>query len=66
MSLPNCSIGEIDEFNCHSTIYTHGKSALLLITDLSTEDIDLLIWRTGVRKRNLKTISSKNIFGGIF
>ena len=32
------------------------KSALLLITDVSTEDIDLLIWRTGVRKRNLKTI----------
>ena len=56
MSLPNCSFGENDESNCHSTIYTHGKSAILLITDLSTEDIDLLVWRTGVRKRNLKTI----------
>ena len=51
MSLPNCSFGENDESICHSKIYSHGKSAILLI-----EDIDLLVWRTGVRKRDLKTI----------
>ena len=56
MSLHNCSFGEIDESICHTTSYTHGKSALLSITDLSTEDIDLLVWRTGIRKRNFKTI----------
>ena len=56
MSLPNCSFGENDESICHSKIYSHGKSAILLITDISIEDIDLLVWRTGVRKRDLKTI----------
>ena len=56
MSLPSCSIGETEESDCHSIAHTHGKTRLIPITEYSPEDTDLIVWRTGIRKNNLKTI----------
>ena len=56
MSLPSCSIGEIEESDCHSIAHTHGKTRLIPITEYSPEDTDLIVWRTEIRKNNLKTI----------
>ena len=56
MSLSSCSIGEIEISECHSKTHTHGKTGLIPITELSRDDIDLIVWRTGIRKSNLKII----------
>ena len=56
MSLQSCSIGKVDESACHITVHTHGKIGLLPIIEISHENIELLVWRTGIRKNGLKTV----------
>lgn len=56
MALSSCSIGEIERSECHKTTYTHGKCELSQITQLSKENVELLVWRTGIRKNKLKTV----------
>ena len=55
MSLPSCSI-VIENSECHKMIHTHGKIGILEIIELSKEDIELLVWGTGIRKDSLKTV----------
>ena len=56
MSLPSCSVGVVENSECHKMIHTHGKIGILEIIELSKEDIELLVWRTGIRKNSLKTV----------
>ena len=56
MAFDSYSIGEIEDSACHSTAHTHGKVGMLQIIELSKEDSELLIWRTGIHKKSLKTI----------
>ena len=51
-----CSIGEIDGSECHNIVHTHGKVGTLQIVELAKGDLELLIWRTGIRKIHLETI----------
>ena len=56
MASQSCSIGKIEGSECHNKVHTHGKIGNSLTSELSKEDFDLLIWRTGIGKDNLKTI----------
>ena len=56
MALQSCSIGRIEESVCHNLVHTHGKVGILPILELSKDDFELLVWRTGIRKNSLKTI----------
>ena len=52
----SCSIGEIEGSECHNIVHTHGKIGILHVIELSKEDLELVIWRTGICKKMLKTI----------
>ena len=54
MSLQSCSIGEIEGSVCH--MHTHGKIGIKSISEISHDDIELLIWRTGIQKNMLNTV----------
>ena len=56
MALQSCSIGRIEESVCHNLVHTLGKVGILPILELSKDDFELLVWRTGIRKNSLKTI----------
>ena len=51
-----CSIGKFESSECHELVHTHGKVGLLPFVDLSKEECELIVWRTGIRVKNLKTI----------
>ena len=56
VSLHFCSIGEFEDSACHKMVHTHGKIGMLQVTELSRDDRELILWRTGIHKRNLMTI----------
>ena len=56
VSLHFCSIGEFEDSACHKMVHTHGKIGMLQVTELSRDDRELILWRTGIYKRNLMTI----------
>ena len=37
-------------------IYTHGKTGIIRVSELSKEDVELVIWRTGIHKKIFITI----------
>ena len=41
---------EIEGSECHNTLHTHNKIGTSLTSELSKEDFELLIWRTGIIK----------------
>ena len=56
VSLHFCSIGEFEDSACHKMVHTHGKIGMLQVTEHSRDDRELILWRTGIHKRNLMTI----------
>ena len=56
MALNSCSIGPIEQFECHRTVYTNGKVGNLPISELLKESVELLVWTTAIRKNSLKNI----------
>ena len=56
MALNSCSIGRIEHSKCHEPAYTNGKVGILPINELSKEEVELIVWRTGIRKNSLKNI----------
>ena len=57
MALESCSIGRIEESECHNLVYTHGNERILSILELSKDDFEILFcWRKGPRKNSFKTI----------
>ena len=56
VSLQSCSIGEFHGSLCHKTFYTRGKIGLLQASQLLKEDIELVIWRTGIHMKTFNTI----------
>ena len=56
VSLHFCSIGEFEDFACHKMVHTHGKIGMLQVTELLRDDREVILWRTGIHKRNLMTI----------
>ena len=49
------SIGEYQDFVCHKTFHTRGKIGLIQASELSKENIDLVIWRTVFHMKTIKT-----------
>ena len=56
VTLQLCSIGEYQDFVCHKTFHTRGKIGLIQASELSKENIELVIWRTGIHMTSLNTI----------
>ena len=56
VSLQSCSIGEFQGSLCHKTFYSRGKIGLLQASQLLKEDIELVIWRTGIHMKTFNTI----------
>ena len=56
MALNSCSFGRIEQSECHKPVYTNGKVGILPIIELSKEEVELIVWRTGIRKNSLKNI----------
>ena len=56
MSLQSCSIEKVDKSACHMTVHTHRKTGLLTIIELSHENFELLVWKTGIQKNALETV----------
>ena len=54
-TLQACSIGEFEDSLCHKTFHTRGRIGLIEASELPKEEVELLIWRTGIHK-NLNTI----------
>ena len=52
----NCSLSEKGDSECLNSLYTHEKCALKSIPEFTTEEIDLFIWRSGIRMKSLKTV----------
>ena len=49
-------IGEYQDFVSHKTFHTRGKIGLIQASELSKENIVLVIWRTGIHMKSLNTI----------
>ena len=62
VTLEACSIGDFQDSLCHKTFYTHGKTGLIRVSELSKEDVELLIWRTGIYKKIFVSITILNIW----
>ena len=43
-------------FNARHNMHTHGKIGIKSICEISHDDIELLIWRTGIQKNMLNTV----------
>lgn len=56
MSLQDCSIGQFEGTVCHKTVHTHGKIGIKNISEIFHGDIELLIWRTGIQKKHLRSV----------
>ena len=56
VTLQLCSIGEYQDSVCHKTFHTRGKIGVIQASELSKENIELVIWRTGIHKKSLNTI----------
>ena len=56
VTLQLCSIGEYQDFVCHETFHTRGKIGLIQANEVSKENIELVIWRTGIYMTSLNTI----------
>ena len=56
VTLQLCSICEYQDSVCHKTFHTRGKIGLMQASELSKENIELVIWRTGIHKKRLNTI----------
>ena len=53
----NCSIGDMEQSTlCHKTTYTNGHTSLLSIAELSEKEIQLIVWRTGIKVDQFNTI----------
>ena len=50
------SIGKFQDSQCHKTCHKRGKVGLLQVSELTKEEIELVIWRKVINKKNLNTI----------
>ena len=55
-TLEFCSIGKFQDSQCHKTFHTRGEVGLIQVSELTKEEIELVIWRIGINKKNLNTI----------
>ena len=51
-----CSIAGFQDSLCHKIFHTHGILGLIQASELSKEEVELLLWRTGINKNILDTI----------
>ena len=61
VTLQLCSIGEYQDSVCNKTFHTRDKIGLIQASELSMENIELVIWRTGIHKNILNTICIHHI-----
>jgi len=56
--LANCSVGILmnEEVDCHTVSKHVSSKGLINITELSTEKLELIRWRTGLQEADLETI----------
>ena len=62
--LKPCSIGELLHETCHKITYTK-KLGTINVNDLSTEDWELLIWRTGISQVAMTAVCQHHYEGYI-
>ena len=56
VTLQLSSIGRYQDFVCHKKFHKRGKVGLTQVSELSKENIELVILRTGIHKKSLNTI----------
>ena len=57
----SCSVGELFSSSCESTAYTKNREVVLVSENLSSEQQELLKWRTNLELGELSTICSHHI-----